>query len=444
MKKALSIVLCACMLLGLLMPFASAETATAEPTLTVWAHWGSEQRRPTINKIIEQFNEKYAAEGIVAEYVYVPFDELETKYIAAVAGGGEELPDVVITAIESVNVKAMRNQAADITDFLSEGAKDKYYAPYWNAAIYNDRVYALPFNTDTRLLYYNKAMFTEAGVDAAAIKTWDDLVAAADRLDAKFAGTGAYKAAFLPQLGNFGFDMVAMTNGGQMFDDLMNPDVCTLNTKNNVEALEFMKLWNDRYGQTVVQGMLDNSGSGAQDYFISGQVAIYGHTCNYIATLNMYGKNEAGEWTIDYGTIEMPVGPSYVAGSNRANGGGFVATVPYGVQDLAAATKFAEFMTNEGAAIWAVEQKDVMCATAANEQEVLTEANGWDTVLALLPLTQTSRRHVNAPDAGTVKDQQVNRIVKDFEQGVTAQEVLDEAARVINDNIATDRMLMGN
>lgn len=440
MKRALSIVLCALMLLGLFATTASA--ADAPVKLRVWAHWGSEQRRPTINKIVERFNELYKDQGIQAEYVFVPFDELETKLIAAVTG--KNPPDVVITAIEAVNIKATRNQASDITDYLSPETKAKFYDRYWDSALYNDRVYALPFNTDTRMLYYNKTMFADAGVDAEAIKTWDDLVAAADALDAKFAGQGNYKAAFLPQLGNFGFDSVAISNGGTVFDVPMNPDKCTLNSPNNIEALNYMKMWNDRYGKTIVQSMLDNSGSGAQDYFISGQVAIFGQTCNYIATLAKYGKNEAGNWTIDYGTIEMPVGPSWKEGDARAVGGGFVATVPFGVKDIAAATKFAEFMTcGEAASIWAVEQKDVMCAIAANEQPELSGSIGWDMTLKLLAQTQTARRHIYCPDSATVKDQYVNRIVKDFEEGADPKAVLDEATETIEGKIANDKAIFG-
>ncbi len=438
MKRLLSILLCACLLLSL---FAVSALADEPAKIRVWAHWGSEQRRPTINKIIEQFNEKYAGQ-IEAEYVYVPFDELETKLIAAVSGGNP--PDVVITAIEAVNVKAMRKQASDITDYLDPETQGKFYDRYWQTALYEDRVYALPFNTDTRMLYYNKTMFEEAGVDAAAILTWDDLLAAADLLDAKFNGADNYKAAFLPQLGNFGFDSVAVSNGGTIFDNPMNPDVCTLDSQANIEALTYMQTWNQRYGKNLVQSMLDNSGSGAQDYFISGQVAIFGQTCNYIATLNKYGVDEAGNWIIDYGTIEMPVGPSWKEGDPRAVGGGFVATVPYGVKDIAAATKFAEFMTcGEAASIWVVEQKDVMCAITPNELPELAGSVGWDMTLALLNDTQTARRHIYCPDAATSKDQQVNRIVKDFEDGVTPEEVLKEGKSVIDGKIESDKFIFG-
>ncbi len=87
----------------------------------------------------------------------------------------------------------MRKQAQDITDYIEADTQAKFYDRYWNAGLYNDRVYALPFNTDTRMIFYNKTMFADAGVDAAAIKTWDDLLGAADKLDAKFNGQGTFR-----------------------------------------------------------------------------------------------------------------------------------------------------------------------------------------------------------------------------------------------------------
>ena len=177
---------------------------------------------------------------------------------------------------------------------------------------------------------------------------------------------------------------------------------------------------------------------------ISGQVAMLGQVCNYIATLAKYGVDENGNWIIDYGVIKMPVGPSWKEGDPRAEGGGFVATVPYGVKDIAAATKFAEFMTcGEAASIWAIEQKDVMCAIAANEQPEMAGAVGWDLTLELLKDTTTSRRHLYCPDSNTPRDQQVNRIMRDFEDGVTPAEVLQEGKRIIDEKIAMDKMIFG-
>lgn len=413
-------------------------------TLRVWAHWGSEQRRPTVNKMVEGFNALYADKGLKAEYVFVPFGDLETKLIASVTAGNP--PNAAITAIEDVGVKAMRKQSTDITDYLQEGTRELYYDKYFDAVLYNDRVYALPFNTDTRLLFCNAKMMAEAGLPTAEdfkaqIKTWDDLFALTEKLDKK-AADGTYEVfTFLPQIGNFGFGTLVFDNGGGHFDNPITPDKPTVNSAQNKEVLDYMKKWSDHYGQTEVQSLL-NSAAGANDYFISGKVAIFGQVCNYIATIEKYGNTEGNE-PFEYYAVPMPAGPSAPNGQYGAWGGGFVVNVPFGASNPKESTRFLEYFTgNEAATIWALEQKDVMCNIVANENPELSKNAAWAAVLDIMPFTQSTRRHPFAPNAGSKVDEAVNKIVKDFTETDT-QKVLDEAQATIEKMIADDKLIWG-
>lgn len=405
-------------------------------TLRLWAHWGSEQRRPTIDKIVQKFNEKYADQNISVEYVYVPYGDLETKMIASVTAGNPA--SVVITAIEDTNVKAMRNQAADITDYITDGIENEFYDKYWDMVTYEDRVYAVPFNTDTRLVYYNKTMFNEAGVNSADIKTWDDMIAATKKLDEKFMGTGEYMLGFNPVVGNFGFDTLAINNGGGIFDDNMNPNLPVANSKQNIETLEHMKVYADLYGQELVQQTLSANAGGAQDLFLSGKVAMIGNVCNYIATIEKYNA----EAQVDYGVFPYPSGPSNPSGEPAAWGGGFVCTVPYGAANLKESTLLAEFMATEGAALWAVEQKDVMCSKAANENPAMASSVGWTETLELMDNTYGTRRHPYAPNAGQFMSEAVDSIVKNY-TATDISEALNTAQQQIEAKIEEEKFIFG-
>jgi raffinose/stachyose/melibiose transport system substrate-binding protein len=48
--------------------------------------------------------------------------------------------------------------------------------------MFNDRVWAVPYKTGSMAIFYNKEQFAQAGVDAEAIKTWDDLLAGVSKL----------------------------------------------------------------------------------------------------------------------------------------------------------------------------------------------------------------------------------------------------------------------
>ncbi len=413
------------------------DSASKEPVvLRMWAHWGSEQRRPTIEKIIKKFNDTYGSQGITAEYVYVPFGDIETKMIASVTAGNP--PNVVISAIEDTNVKAMRNQAMDITQYLSDGIKDKFYAKYWDMVSYDDKVYALPFNTDTRLVFYNKDMFNEAGINVADIKTWDDMINVTKKLDETFMGKGDYLMAFNPVLGNFGYHTLAVNNGGGIFDDLMNPNIPTANSPENIETLEHMKVYADMYGQELVQKTMAANASGAQDLFLSKKVAMIGNVCNYIATIDTYNA----EAQVDYGVFPYPAGPSSKTGKPAAAGGGFVCTVPFGAPNPKESTILAEFMATEGAIIWGEEQKDVMCSIEANENPAMASSVGWAETVALVDNTFGARRHIYATNSGSFVDDVVNAIVKDF----TATDVkagLDNAQQQILNKIEEEKFIFG-
>ncbi len=408
-------------------PAASEGTPAPKKTVTIqfWHHWGSEQRKPTITAIIDEFNARYKDKGIQVEATFVPFGDMSTKLTAAITAG--DAPDAVIQPIEAVGIKAARNQVEDITKYITDDIKNLYYENYWDTVVYEGKVYALPFNTDTRLVFYNKKMFADAGINEFP-KTWDEMLAVADKLDKKAADGSYSTVAFIPTLGNFGFDTIAIGNGGNLFDDFMNPNVPMLNSKQNVEALEWMAKWRDRYGQNIYNSYAD-LGSGANDLFITGKVAMLGNVCNYIATLNKYAPD------MDYGVAPLPAGPS--AKELGAAGGGFIIEVPKGSKHVAEATEFVKFMSGEWATSrWAKEQRDVMINKAANEEPSLKEIPAWQSVLDLMIYTHVARRHPYAPDAGGAKGKAVEDVMA---AGVkTPKEALDfaqkEVEQMIKDN----------
>src|SRR5699024_5225851 len=69
--------------------------------LDFWTYWGSEQRRPVIDKIIEDFNN--SQDGIEVKHTYVPWGDIWTKNLAAIAAG--DPPDVIINDINTVKLR---------------------------------------------------------------------------------------------------------------------------------------------------------------------------------------------------------------------------------------------------------------------------------------------------------------------------------------------------
>src|SRR5699024_775559 len=132
---------------------------------------GSEVRRPIIEKIINDFNE--SQDEIFVKHSYNPFGDIWTKELAQIAAGNP--PDVVINDINATALRGQKQQAESLTPFLEkEDISDWFYPELWDATLYEGDSYGIPFTTDTRILYYNKDMFEEVGLDPEAPPTtWD-------------------------------------------------------------------------------------------------------------------------------------------------------------------------------------------------------------------------------------------------------------------------------
>ena len=66
----------------------------------------------------------------------------------------------------------------DLTPVMDEAWKSRFVPVAIQAYTLNGKVYGVPMHTSQVGFFYNKDLFAKAGVDANAIKTWDDLLGA--------------------------------------------------------------------------------------------------------------------------------------------------------------------------------------------------------------------------------------------------------------------------
>jgi ABC-type glycerol-3-phosphate transport system substrate-binding protein len=144
-------------------PKSDPKTAAAAPAgqkvdLEFWGWWSSATRMPTINKLIDQWNQNNP--DVHVKYTFVPYDQIMTKYLASVAAGN---PPAVVASPElfTVSRRAQKKQAMDLSTLGADSLKDQYYPQLWNAAQFNGKPYALPWVGETKYLYYNKEQFKE-------------------------------------------------------------------------------------------------------------------------------------------------------------------------------------------------------------------------------------------------------------------------------------------
>lgn len=375
-------------------------------SIEFWSFWGSGLRRDAIEDIIEDFNT--SQDNIEVEYVYQPWGDIWTKSLASIAAG--DPPDVIVQDINSVQQRAEAQQSTNLQEYINQEDMESLFYPHlWETVFYEENAYALPFNTDTQVLFYNKDAFEEVGLDPETPPaTWEELEEYARALDVQ-NGDSWERIGFYP-LWDTGADVWALNadNGVSWFDDEGN---VTINTPKKVEALEWILEWQDYYGADTINSYEAEFGSGVADPFISGLVGIRAQNINYYTNLLENAPED-----FNFGVAPLP---EHEEGSgNWSWGGGFVLEIPYGAENPEASYEFMKYLTStEVQEEFGLNSFDIMANQEANtnlathpdldeEGQMIYEMahrNLEDTVITPVPLT--------APDFGSLVNGEIDNVL---------------------------------
>ena len=182
--------------------------------LEFWHFWGSPLRRNAIRRVIAGFNEHYPEIQITE--TFVPFGDIWTRAIAAVAAGSG-MPDVLVDTVQLFD-RAQNNIMTNLQELADRDniTEADFWPHAWAQANVEGNLYGLPYETDIRVLYYNKAQFADAGLDPETPPAdWDALWTAADALDSIAENGSIERMGFHPLIGNIGLDQWAWCNGGE-------------------------------------------------------------------------------------------------------------------------------------------------------------------------------------------------------------------------------------
>ncbi len=381
------------------------ESVAGKTTLDFWSFWGSGARQEVIEEIIADFNA--SQDEIEVKYSYQPWGDIWTKSLSAITAGNP--PDVIVQDINSVAQRAEAQQATDLSEYVEAGFSDEFYPQLWETVEYEDKPYAVPFNTDTQVIFYNKQIFEEAGIGEEDLpQTWEELETVAHQLDIK-DGDDFERIGFYP-LWNLGADVWALNadEGMSWFDDQEN---VTIDTDNKVDALDWILEWQDYYGQDTINRLEAEFGSGVADPFISGLVAMRAQNINYYSSLMENAPED-----FDFGVIQIP--EKETGSGHWSWGGGFVLEVPQGAKNPEASYEFIKYLsTPEVQEKFGEKSFDIMANKTANENLVnnsnldekgqmiyqMADENFANTVITPVPLT--------APDYNSLVNEQIDQIL---------------------------------
>ena len=151
--------------------------ANAEPiVLKYWSfHAGSEAE--FIVQAVQLYNDTH--EDVQIEHTVVNQSDYITTLIPTAYANGEA-PDILYVEPSTFTKYADKGMLADLTPYYSEELKNDILPSALDAATYDGKIYALPFEMEILGLFYNADMLEAAGVTPPT--TWDEMYEAAKTL----------------------------------------------------------------------------------------------------------------------------------------------------------------------------------------------------------------------------------------------------------------------
>src|SRR5690606_4334489 len=108
---------------------------------------------------------------------YVPWGEIWTANMAAVFAG-QGVPDIIVEDRPHLAQRARDQVVTNLQPYIERDNFDtSLFWPFtWNETLYEGESYGIPFETDVRVLFWNKNAFRDAGLDPERPpQTWADL-----------------------------------------------------------------------------------------------------------------------------------------------------------------------------------------------------------------------------------------------------------------------------
>lgn len=231
-----------------------------------------------LGKAIETLTDQYndSQSEIYVEALYQGnYDDTLNKYKAGLPG--KQTPNLL--QVYDVGLRFMvDSKSAEPIQTLIDASKfdvSNFEPALLNYYSIDKKLVGMPFNSSTPLLYYNKKLFSEAGLDPnTPPKTWEDAVIAAEKLTKKDAAGKASQTGIAIPIDSWYFEQLMCTQNALLVDNengrANRATKIFANGENGVKILDWWKGMIDKGTGTN----LGRSGAETQKAFAASQIAM--------------------------------------------------------------------------------------------------------------------------------------------------------------------------
>lgn len=415
--KVLSLLMALLLIVGLAAGCSgggSESGTTPTTTIKFWHIWpeGDESHDFMENVILKKFREDNP--DIKVQTLGVSFWDYWSKVQQAIAGGTG--PDICINDMATARQRANAGATLLLDDYIQNSSikRDDYLPGDMEACTdAAGKTCGIPFQSGVRMLFWNKSLFKEAGLDPdTPPKTLQEITEFAAKLT-KRNGDAVEVIGFHPRLNNNNFHNTAWTQGGDFFDENGNP---TVNSAKNVEVLTW---WVDLIKQTDAKSIQSiQAQAGNLDPFVIGKAAMV------IDGNWLYSSLKSAQVNFEYGVAPMP----YVEGYRSNWSAGFDLELVDN-KDKAkadAAWKLMEYLSSADVHLQIAKKQDQLMSNKEAMQDSYFQNDPiWKIMIAESPY---SRQRQYIQECTTWYDTVVNPEIEKAEaQKVSPQEALDAA-----------------
>jgi multiple sugar transport system permease protein len=309
---------------------------TARRKVVFWNLFTAGDQHRAITELVKRFNDSQSSYAV--EKVDIPYQHIHSKMLPAIAGGTP--PDVSIFdrfLVASYAARGAFLQLDERVQAAGYSAGDFFDAP-WGECFYAGHPYAVPYDTDVRVLYYNKKAFRDAGLDPERPpRVWSELREYSKKLTKRRPDGRFDQVGFVPIWGNVG---ALYLYGWQKGARFMSPDGrrVTLNDPKLVESLEWIREFVRDYGMENLMTLSSGFGAEAQNPFITGKIAMHVADVGELSMIQKYGAN------LEWGAAPCPYADDGVPATWS---GGFSLVIPQGPTNADGAWAFCRFILSE-------------------------------------------------------------------------------------------------
>lgn len=412
---------CAPLALGLMTAAGLAHAQDVSGEVSIWS-WNV--AASSLRAVAEKFVEQHP--GVTVAVEDLGNQQVFDRMLAACAAGGADLPDIV--SVENHESEIFWTQFpdcfADLRELGYNDALASQFPDFKRVELEPGGVaYGMPWDSGPVAMFYRRDFYEKAGVNPAAIQTWEDFAAAGKKIQETNPGVVMAQADLNGD--TEWFRMIANEQGcGYFAGDAQS---ITVNQPGCVAALETVKQLYDAgllKAATWDEKIQSNNG---------GTVATQMYGGWYEGTVRSTApEDQSGKW----GVYLMP---SMTAdGTHAANLGGSALAIASSSDNKEAAFAFMQHAlgTNEGQVTMLKEYGLVPSLLTAIDDPYAKEPSPfwgdqavWQTILPTLPKISPSRGTAFFADAdGVVRSVQTQYLNGGFE---SAQAALDDAASQI-------------